>query len=400
MLNLRILKAFRLKGLWGIYLNTAFRDLGLNLIGVFLPIYVYKIVHSLPLTFLFFAIYHFTVLPTCWLAGRLTQKIGLDMLEFISGIIRSLFLLFLMLANLSPVFLVPSAILWGITIPFCWLPYYVTVTEKVEEHHYGQTVSKLEIITKIASGIGPFLGALVIMSFGFNMLYFFTILVFLMSGLVIFLDDFDKKRMRLNFGKMLKRFKKKSLRPFWLGMVGNGIEETVYSQAWYLFIYLTVASYAVLGGIESVSFLLAIVITWSVGKWVDKKGPSILNYGVAGNVINWLVRPFLLSGLFIFLADLVYKLLNIFIWTPFMAITYKKAKDMHQLEFFIQKEWLYHLSGFGTSLLMVLVAVFIPNSWSAIFSLAIVGLLMCTLILTPGVDTKIKRSKELLEDDI
>ena len=120
---------------------------------------------------------------------------------------------------------------------------------------------------------------------------------------------------------MMKRFVRPGLRRFWLGRFGNAVEETVYTQAWFLFIFLTVSSYTVLGGIQSVSLLVSIIVAWLVGKWVDKKGPQILNYGVVGNVLNWLLRPFLVSGFFIFLADLAYRILTIFIWTPFMAVT-------------------------------------------------------------------------------
>jgi hypothetical protein len=382
------LRSFRLKGLWGIYLNTAFRDLGLNLIGVFLPIFVYKTVGNLPLTFLFFVIYHFVVLPSDWLAGKLAQSIGLDMLEFLSAVLRSLFLICLMLAPFSWGFLWLAAVLYGMTIPFCWIPYYMTISERVDHKHYGETIGKLDVITSIMGGIGPFAGGLIILTFGFNMLFFITVSIFLLSGLVVFLDDFDRKHMRFNFGKMMKRFTRPGLRRFWLGKFGNAVEETVYTQAWFLFIFLTVSSYTVLGGIQSVSLLVSIIVAWMVGKWVDKKGPQILNYGVVGNVLNWLLRPFLISGFFIFLADLAYRILTIFIWTPFMAVTYKHASDCHKLEFFVQGEWVYHTAGLLTSAFMMIISTQFNLSWSAIFSLAILGLLMCTLVITPGVIKK------------
>jgi len=177
------------------------------------------------------------------------------------------------------------------------------------------------------------------------------------------------------------------LRKFWLSMVGNGIESQVYGVAWYLYIFLVVSSYTVLGGIQSVSILVSILMLWLVGNWVDKKGPQILNYGVAGNVLNWIIRPFLITGVFIFLSDVIYRFLSIFVWTPFMAVTYKKAKEMHSLEVVVQREWVIHASGFVTSLVMVGFCL-LGLGWVAIFSLGIVGLLMCTLILTPGVEKK------------
>ena len=355
---------------------------------MFIPIFIYKITHSLPATFFFFSIYHAAAIPGGWLAGKIAQRFGLDILEFSSGILRCFFLLLLMLAKIFPGLIWPAAGLWGITIPFCWLPYYYTVSERANPKHIGETVSKLDIIAKVMVGLGPFLGGLIIAASDFSMLYLVAIVAFLISGAVIFLDDFDKKDMRLDFGKMLVRFWRPSLRKFWLGLVGEGIEAEVYSVAWYLFIYLTVSSYITLGGIQSVSLLVSILLLWLVGRWIDKKGPEILNWGVVGNVLNWIIRPFLLTGLGIFIADLFYKLLSVFIWTPFQTVTYERAEKMEKLEFFIQREWVGHISGLGTSLLLVLISKRFGLNWAPIFSLAIVGLLMCTLILTPGVRTK------------
>jgi hypothetical protein len=386
--NLSFLSHFRLQGLWGIYLNIAFRDLGLALIDIFIPLYLFKITASLEKTFLFYALYHLMVLPASWFAGRVAQKIGLDVLEFISVIWRTLFLLALILAKIWPAFIWPAAIFWGITIPFCWLPYHYTVVSRCNSYQLGQIVSRLDIISKLMVGLGPFLGGLVIFNFDFALLYFFAIVAFLISGVVIFLDDFDRKKMRLDFRKIIKRFLRPSLHQFWLGMIGKGIESEIATVAWPLYIFLMVSSYTVLGGIQSVSFLISIITLWLVGKWVDKKGMTILNFGIVGNVLNWLIRPFLISGLLIFLSDLVYKLLSILIWVPFMTITYKKAAAMHKLEFFIQREWSLHLASGLTAVVMAFLVGRWHFSWNALFALGISGLLLCTLIVTPGVKIK------------
>jgi len=385
--TLKIQKVFRLKGLWGIYLNTAFRDLGLQLFAVFMPVYVYQLTKSIIYVFVFYAILHLFVLPGGFIAGKLVRKIGIDFVEFFSAVMRTFSLILLMLAKLDVNFLWIAAAVYGLAICFCWVPYHYTVAVRGDHDHFGQTVSKIEIISKIMLGLGPFLGGLIIVSFGFEALYFVSIIALLISGAVIFLDDFDRKRVRFDFKKMMRRFARPSLRKFWLSMVGNGIESQVYGVAWYLYIFLVVSSYTVLGGIQSVSILVSILMLWLVGNWVDKKGPQILNYGVAGNVLNWIIRPFLITGVFIFLSDVIYRFLSIFIWTPFMAVTYKKAKEMHSLEVVVQREWVIHASGFVTSLVMVGFCL-LGLGWVAIFSLGIVGLLMCTLILTPGVEKK------------
>lgn len=379
---LKIQKIFRFKGLWGIYLNTAFRDLGLKMIGVFLPIYVFQITENLFITFLFFSLINFICVFSTWFAVELIPKIGIDMVGFLSTVMRSMMLVFLILAKSNPNFLWLVVIFCGLVVPLCRLPYHFTIVSRGDTDHFGITVSKIEIISKIMYGLGPFLGGLIIANYSFEALYIVTIVIFLLSGTVIFLDDFNRRENKPNLKRMLENFTDPSLKKFWIGTIGEGFEQQICAIVWPLYIFITVSSYVILGGIQSVSILISILLIWLVGNWIDKKGVRIMNYGIAGNIFNWVIRSLLVSGTFIFLSDLIYRFFTILIWTPYMAVFYKKSSLKNSLEFIVQRSIVHY---FSCSVVMFIAAIMslLGLSWFAYFSLAIIGLILWSFMVTP-----------------
>ena len=85
---------FKLKGETGVYLSTLFRSLGMRLVFIFIPIYIYKLTGKLESAFLFFGLYHLSVLLSVMPAGWVIQKIGVDWGSAIGTIFRALFLFF------------------------------------------------------------------------------------------------------------------------------------------------------------------------------------------------------------------------------------------------------------------------------------------------------------------
>src|SRR4030042_3164423 len=124
---LKCLYKLRLKNLWGIYLHACFRNLGMSLIGIFIPIYVYQLTGSFLWVFLFYLIYHASDVLTAPLAGWFMRRFGVDKTAIVGTFLRVLFLYLMILAKDQPDLLNPAAIIWGMTIPFAWLPYHYTI---------------------------------------------------------------------------------------------------------------------------------------------------------------------------------------------------------------------------------------------------------------------------------
>lgn len=370
-----------LPGYSGLYLTSAFRNLAMSLISLFIPLYILKLTQSIESIFIYYALYHAFVVLFVYPVAIVIRCLGIDFVSVLGTVGRVLFIYFLVSAEIHPMNLWWSAIAWGLTVPLSWLPFHYafTVAEQ-EDGKYGKEVSRLQIIYKITGFIGPAAGGIMIALYGFQVLYALAIILTIVSGFPLVFDRIKAKGMRLSFTKISRHLARRERRKFWFSFAGGQLEAAVIGLAWPLFIYLTVNNYEILGLIKSAAIFVSIILVWSLGKWIDNKGKSILSLGTVINSFNVLVRPFL-SGVFaLFLIDSAYSLTSDLVATPFESAFYEEAVKMRKLEFMTEREFVIHFSGMFACLL-VGILFYLKAGWFYIFSLAAVGLMLENYIL-------------------
>ncbi|PIS14965.1 hypothetical protein COT63_02525 [Candidatus Shapirobacteria bacterium CG09_land_8_20_14_0_10_38_17] len=365
---------FSFKGLWGVYLTTFLLNFGLGLVGLFIPIYIWRISGQISFVFYFFALYYLGVFLASPLAGWLFKKfISPDFSYFLSIWGRLLYLYFLVKAGESAIFLWPAAFIWGLTIPFCWFPYYLTVThEESEDGKFGKEVSSMGTLSQLASAIAPVLGGLIVSQYGFSSSYFFAGLFFAVSFLPLYFDHYNPRRVEFSLRDsvlFIKNPKEKKLRR---AFFGSGLEGAA-NIAWPLFIFSILGGYQVLGWIKGLSLFFSILILMWVGHFIDKKGKGILNWGVGANFFNWLLRILAFSPLTFFIFDFLATLGGTLVGTPFQTLVYEKARGYYSpLEIFVARDWLANFGGFLACLLLA----FLTNYrffWFFAFALGALG---------------------------
>ena len=378
---LKRLHFHRLRGLWGVYLNSMFRTLGMSLVGIFIPIYIYKLTSSLPTIFIFYLIYHTLAVAMTPLAGRIMQRFGADKTAVIGGLLRTLFLGLLIWSAEKRFLLWLAAIIWGKAVSFTWLPYHYTVVVKEDgDGKFGKEVANLSIVEKITSAIAPFIGGLVIYFFSFNVLYTIGMILVMASILPLLFDQFNKKAMHFNLKYVLKQMTTKKNRPVVLGLVGSQLETQVFVVIRPLFVFLILRSVAKLGAIESVAMFLSVMVAWWTGRWVDKKGFGLMKIGVTANALALLLLPFLSQVWEFSLHNSIYLIIAVLVWTPFGAAIYELAHYQHKLEFFACREIVLH--GTGALMHLLLIAFFwLGVNWWLIFGLGSLGLLLSLKVL-------------------
>ena len=187
--------------------------------------------------------------------------------------------------------------------------------------------------------------------------------------------------MNLSLAKIITHLKNKKRFKFWLSLSGAQIEAVVLGLVWPLFIFLVVKHYQTLGFIKSGVFLVSIVIVWFLGRWIDKRGKSVMYLGTLVNSFNLLLRSFMMNPLGFFLIDSAYEVVGNFIATPFASAFYEEATKMRKLEFMVERAFVLHLTGVIACLVIGLMVV-LSLPWFWIFSLGIVGIMMRNFILS------------------
>ena len=301
--------SLHLHGMWGVYLNEFFRRIATSLIGLFVPIYILDVTGDFIFVLWFFLSFAFFAAVSEYISALVIRRIGVDWGMVLGGVFRFGFIVLLIFAERNPIFFFFSAMSYGFSSPFDWLPFhYVVVKVSKKAHLYGMAASYSVIVTQFASAISPVIGGFVIYLYGYTALYSVAAALLILSVLMPFLDDFKKNGMHVSGKEMLDRFEDpgiwKHIFAFWT----KGFDGFVYMMVWPIFLISLMGSVQSSGLLHTISLLVALFSTYYTGRFVDKKNFKMMKPGALLVSLSWWSRIFSLNGIHLFIVDLVYNI--------------------------------------------------------------------------------------------
>ncbi len=361
-----------LSGLSSLYLNTVFLTFCFSIMELFVPIYVYQITHDLSQTILFFIIWEASHLAASFPSAWFISHFGPDKSILLGALLRTAYILTLMLSAQFPWLLWPTAILSGIKLPPHWLSYHLAFDRQTTPQKVGSQVSFVYIITQIAAALSPLLGGIIASIWGFSSLYLVALIFLVASILPIFLDQYDEHPAWPGFKKILVGRRKGGITHFSWAFFGFGMEAAVYSWLWPLFLFLILGNMKQIGLIQTTSLILSILVAQVIKNKALPKTRRFVSLSSAANSFNWAIKPLLLTPLFLALSDIAYLITNVFTRIPFDSSTYWLPKK-NPLIFFTNREIATHSGGL-VILLAALLLVRLNFSLAATLIGGIIGL--------------------------
>ncbi|MBU0618709.1 hypothetical protein KKD62_00570 [Patescibacteria group bacterium] len=367
-------------GMTGLLTGSVLRAIGMSLVNLFIPVYVYQLSGSFVGVMIFYSLYHLLVIVSAYLAGRIIRLIGVDWAIFFGALLRAGFLGLMILGKNQLWFIWLAAILWGLAVNLHWCSYHYSVFGlKTGGGRFGKETSLIYLAERLGITLAPLIGGLLIAGFGFTPVFAIAFILIILSGLPQFFDSFTKSGMQFDFKAIIKNFIQPKNRRFLTGFIGAGFRSVLVVSVWPLFIFLVIKNYTVFGGLKTGAQIVSLFLIWWLGKRIDKKGPEILKLGVILNSINWLIRAFLQSPITIFASEAFHGWGELLVLEPFDAATYQSLSSRHKLEFLTFREISIHLGGLVTCLI-VLGLWYLGVGWFWMFSLATIGLIMTSFI--------------------
>ena len=364
----------KLPGLSGLYLNTIFRVLAVGLIGIFIPIFIFKTTGSWDSLIFYYLIGSVTTILFVIPVGKLIKGVGPDIAIALGAITQFINLILLIKFEANQDYLLWAAILAGITTPLHWQSYHLAFSQESTRKKLTSQLAKNAIAGRIASAVAPLAGGIIATILGFSGLYLVVGVILVVSIIPIFFDQYNQKGSEVTLEKIKTTFSIKRLRPCWLGFFGTGIESAVYGIFWPLFLYFNFRNLEKIGLLSTISILISILVTGYIGKHGQKKEKKFFNFGLVTSLPSWFVRGFFSSFLVLTLVDTLYLLTTQFIWIPVGAMTYRWGR-IETRSFFILRSVMIHL-GLIFTLLLVYGFRKIGLGWEAIFPLGILGLII------------------------
>jgi len=364
----------RLPGLTGLYLNTLLRVLAMGLIGIFIPVFVFKIGGGWEALFVFYFIKEFFLISITIPTAVLIKKWGPDLLTGIAAFTQLLALFLLTKSQVNPNCLYWAAMFFGIAIPLHWIPYHLAFSQESTRKIISRQLATNALFSKLAAAIAPLTGGVIITLFGFSALYLIAGAILILSILPIFADQYNQKGESFSFAKTKKTFRERKLYPLWRGFVGIGLETAIYGIFWPIFLYSCFGNLEKMGLLSTISLLFSVAVLSYLGKNGQKKAKKFFRFGIITSAPNWLIRTLVSSFLPLVVVDVLYQLTTMFIWIPVGSLVYRWGRTKEK-SFFVIREFAIHL-GVLIALGAALIIYYLQFNWKIIFLLSILGLII------------------------
>lgn len=269
-----------------IFAVMSFRAFFLSLVVIFIPIYFFKLGFSVQeILFFYFMLYLgeaiFEPLSTYFLV-----KFGpKHNIAFSFPIMVLHFLLLLTIPQYNwPLWIV--ALVSSLSLALFWQGYHFDFSKAKHSHEVTKEISRLYILISFLSAIAPFIGGLIAANFGINILYVIALLGLIISAIPLFKTGEPHIRKNIDLSKI--DFRKTIKQQISYG--GNGIELVTTMVIWPFFAFLIIQSYEGVGLVTSLALILAIIVTYYVGK--KASGKTKIKYIQRGSYLTGITHSF------------------------------------------------------------------------------------------------------------
>ena len=279
-----------------LYTSTMLRSLGLSLIGIFVPYYLYTLGVPIPTILLFLAGVYGSRLVFNIVSGYIVARVGPKHTILASNLFQILALgLLLTYPSVHwPLGLI--APFMGAALSLFFVAYHVDFSKIIHAEHGGKELGFMTIMERIGAALGPLVGGVIATVFGPQYTIAAAIVVFVGAVVPLFLSaEPTKLRQKLSFRGLPYR---KLTRDF-VSRYAQGVDTSASLVMWPFYagvVLLTVNTYASVGLVTSLGIISSILAAHFIGRVVDRQnGLSLLNWSVAINSLIHVLRP-LASG--------------------------------------------------------------------------------------------------------
>lgn len=304
-----------------------------NIINLFAAVYLYKLGYSLTFIALFYGVFYVLRILFAFFMARFVAYYGPK-----HGILLANLLRIPSLIAFGAVSFMGNDAIWAIAIfgffqqlsAAAYDIAYNTDFSKVKHAlHAGKEIGTMLMIEKIARVISPLAGGAIASLWSPQATIAIAALLFAVSALPLFATvEPTATRTRLGIAGFPWRLAMPSL----VAKTVVGVDFVVSGMVWTLFITVSVFAglsdsiYLALGGLASLGVLVSIVTAWAFGQLVDRrKGHLLLTFGILGNTVTHLFRPFISTPAGVMGVSIVNETVTSAYTLPFTRVTFDVA---------------------------------------------------------------------------
>lgn len=280
-----------------LYTSRLIMIFALNLMGLFMALYLYKLGYTVIfISLLYAALYVFKIIFAP-LAAKYIAYCGPKHGVLFANILR--------IPSLAAMFVVQDYGLWAIIVYGVFqqmaaclyaVSYLVDFSKVRHAEHTGKELGMMQLIERGARVASPLLGGVLATTLGPSWVIFITAFLVVLSSLPLLRTmEPTTLKTKINWQGFPWRFTRRSF----VAELGVGFDIIASGMVWTLFCAIAVFSsygqgvYAAFGVLASIGVLVSMLAAWLFGKLVDRRhGDLLFTTGVVANSVIHAFRPF------------------------------------------------------------------------------------------------------------
>lgn len=276
-----------------LYAAEFMRTLAISVIGIFVPIYLYKLGYGLTSIFLMQLVWSASRPALDFISAKLIAFFG-PKHNMVFGTVAHIFYLVLLVTIESfnwPLVLI--GLVGSLSYSLFIISLHVDFSKVKHTEHGGKEISFFTMCGKVGASVGPLVGGLVASFINPQLTIVLAILILILSLVPLFKSAEPVKVKQVIY---LKGFPWRRHRRDFISGFFVGIENIVSIFIWPLFITIVIFkenTYAAIGLLVSISTAIALLAFYLIGKLIDdNRGGLLLKVGIYLNSLVHLIRPF------------------------------------------------------------------------------------------------------------
>jgi len=363
------------KGFVALYTGKTITIIASSLVGIFVPIFLYTLFgNRFEYVILFFGLSSFFYVFTVAFGAQFLNRIGFRNALRISVFLgASIFVVYYFLEINTAIYLVPLLLLLSVIYRlFYWLPYSVDFAKFTDPKNRARQLSAVRMTRMVATVIIPMFSGFIISKFGFDVLFIFATILYLISGIPYITIPRTKEHYSWGYVETWKKFFQNIRHKVIIAYIADGAESAIGLFIWPIFIFeLLEGNYFEVGALSTLTVGVAVALQFVVGKYIDThvQKNRMLEWGSILYSIGWIVKIFITTAFEIFVAGAYQTITKIFTRTPFDTMTYEMSADEgHYVdEFTVLKEMALHTGRFIMAVFIILASFSFEIQWVFVF---------------------------------
>src|SRR3989338_6182459 len=232
--SLNFIRSLSKDALSELYFSVILKSLALSLVGIFIPVYMYKEldfgIDKIIYFFLLWAILFAILTP---FVAKLASRFGLKHMIVASVPFDIIFLGFLVLLKNHDISYVYTAIAYALSGSLFWTGFNIEFAKVSDKSNRGRELGSLYSLLILSGIVGPFVGGLILTYLGFTVLFYVFSTLLIVSAIPLLMTPDDHEKTRFSFKDIFHKTYFKDTLIF----VGLGARIMTVTLFWPLFIY-------------------------------------------------------------------------------------------------------------------------------------------------------------------